>query len=123
MSEVVISVVLVRQEEEEQYLVCYISYLFKGLELHYTSFEKLTIGLTLIARRLCPYFQSHLIVVLIDTLLERILSHSEEIGKLIKCVMELREYDSEYDHILRLRHKALQISWWKLCGRRRMNCR
>lgn len=58
MFEVVVSAMLVWQEEEEQYPVNYISYLFKGPELRYTGLEKLTIGLTLTARRLHPYFRS-----------------------------------------------------------------
>lgn len=62
----------------------YISYLFKETKLRYTGLEKLTMGLTLIARRLHPHFLSHLIVVLTDTPLEYILSNPEAMGRRIK---------------------------------------
>lgn len=84
MSIVVMSIVLVRQEEGEQYPICNISNLFEGVELHYTSLKKLTMGLTLTARRLRPYFLSYRIMVLTDTPLGHILSHPEAIGRLIK---------------------------------------
>lgn len=58
------STVLIRQEDNKQYLMYYISYLFKGAELRYTALEKLTLGLTLTTRWLRPYFLSHPIVVL-----------------------------------------------------------
>lgn len=47
---IVVSTVLVQQEGAEQHLIYYVNYLFKGLKLHYTYFEKLTLGLTLMAR-------------------------------------------------------------------------
>lgn len=70
------STMLIRQEDNKQYLVYYINYLFKGAELLYTALEKLTLWLTLTTRRLRPYFLSHHIVVLTDMPLGHILSRS-----------------------------------------------
>lgn len=89
--------------------VFYIGYLFKGVELHYTSLEKLNMGLTLINRWLRPYFLSHSIVVLTDILLKHILSRPEATKKLIKWVTEISEYDIDYQPCPIIKAQALTI--------------
>lgn len=87
--EVTISAVLIQQEKDEKYLMYYISYLFKGVVLHCTDLEKLTMRLTLATQQLHSYFLSHSSVVLIETLLCRVLSRPEAIGRLIKWATEM----------------------------------
>lgn len=75
MSKVVVSAVLVKQDGVDQLSVYYVSYLFKGEELHYTGLKKLMLELFLTTRHLRLYFLLHPIIVLIDTPFGRILTH------------------------------------------------
>ncbi|XP_073138059.1 uncharacterized protein [Henckelia pumila] len=55
------------------------------------------------ARKLRPYFLSHPVTVLTNSLLGRILTHPDASGRLVKWSVELGEYDIEYQP-----HKAIK---------------
>ncbi|KAF8113909.1 hypothetical protein N665_0044s0023 [Sinapis alba] len=48
------------------------------------------------SRKLCPYFQSHFIVVLTNLPLWTILQNANQSGRLSKWAIELSEYDISY---------------------------
>ncbi|XP_075480633.1 uncharacterized protein LOC142521295 [Primulina tabacum] len=59
------------------------------------------------ARRLRPYFLSHPIVVLTNSPLGRILTHSDMSGRLVKWTTELGEYDIQYEPRTAIKAQAL----------------
>ena len=66
VSQVAVSVALVREEEGSQRLVYFISRAFQGAEERYPRMEKLAFALVMAVRKLKLYFQAHTIIVLID---------------------------------------------------------
>lgn len=106
-SEFIVSIMLIRQENNKKQPIYYISFWFKGSELQYTALEKLTLGLTLTSRRLCLYFLLHPIVVLTSMPLVCILSRLEATGRLIKWATELNEYDINYQPCMAIKAQGL----------------
>ena len=66
VSQVAVSVALVREEEGSQRLVYFISRAFQGAEERYPRMEKLAFALVMAVRKLKLYFQAHTIIVLTD---------------------------------------------------------
>ncbi|XP_073138654.1 uncharacterized protein [Henckelia pumila] len=67
-----------------------------GSEARYTKIEKMSLALVITARKLRPYFLTHPITVLTNSLLGRVLTHPDASGRLVKWTVELGEYDIEY---------------------------
>ncbi|XP_073064019.1 uncharacterized protein [Primulina eburnea] len=101
------SSVLVKSEGSVQQPVYYVSHALKGAEIRYSGLEKLALALVMTARRLRPYFLSHPIVVLTNSPLGRILTHSDMSGRLIKWTTELGEYDIQYEPRTSIKAQAL----------------
>ncbi|XP_075479274.1 uncharacterized protein LOC142520160 [Primulina tabacum] len=59
------------------------------------------------ARKLRPYFLSHQIIVLTNSPLGRIMTHSEVSGHMVKWTIELGEYDIEYKPRVAIKAQAL----------------
>ncbi|XP_075499387.1 uncharacterized protein LOC142537778 [Primulina tabacum] len=59
------------------------------------------------ARKLRPYFLSHPIVVFINSLLGRIMTHAEVSGRMVKWTVKLGEYDIEYKPQAAIKAQAL----------------
>ncbi|KAL0395029.1 UNVERIFIED_CONTAM: hypothetical protein Slati_4469100 [Sesamum latifolium] len=76
--------------------IYYMSKVLNGAEGRYTSLEKMAFTLVITARRLCPYFLSHLVGVRTDFHLKQTLEKSDKSGRLIKWYVELSEYDICY---------------------------
>ena len=55
--------------------------------------EKLAFSLVIGARKLRPYFQAHVINVLTNYLLKKVMNKLEAVGRLIQWVVELSEFD------------------------------
>ena len=55
--------------------------------------EKLAFSLVTAAKKLRPYFQAHIINVLIDHPLKKAMNKLEATGRLIQWVVELSEFD------------------------------
>ncbi|KAL0431864.1 UNVERIFIED_CONTAM: hypothetical protein Sradi_0812400 [Sesamum radiatum] len=68
-----VSSVLIREEEEKQLPIYYISKVLNGAEGRYTPIEKMVFALVITARRLRPYFLSHPIGVKTNTPLKQTL--------------------------------------------------
>ena len=58
--------------------------------------EKLTLVLIIVARKLKPYFQAHIIVVLTDQPLKKAMSNPEAAGRMALWAIELSEFDVQY---------------------------
>ncbi|XP_075499207.1 uncharacterized protein LOC142537588 [Primulina tabacum] len=102
-----VSSVLVKLDGSVQQSVYYVSHALKGAEIRYSGLEKLALALVMTARRLRPYFLSHPIVVLTNSPLGRILTHSDMSGRLVKWTTELGEYDIQYEPRTAIKAQAL----------------
>ena len=58
--------------------------------------EKLILALVTAARKLLPYFQAHTIEVPTEYPMKQVLHKPEVSGRLMKCAIELREFDIKY---------------------------
>ena len=58
--------------------------------------EKLALALITAARKLKPYFQAHIIVVLTDQPLKKAMSSLEATGRMALWAIELSEFDVQY---------------------------
>src|SRR3954471_19776870 len=90
------SSVLVREEDNLQSLIYYVSNIFKGPAARYSRIEKVGYTLLLSARRLRPYFQAHAIRVMTDLPLEKHLTKLEKSGRMRTWGVELGEFALEY---------------------------
>ncbi|XP_073294517.1 uncharacterized protein [Primulina huaijiensis] len=106
-TEEAVSSVLVKLDGSVQQPVYYVSHALKGAEIRYSGLEKLSLALVMTARRLRPYFLSHPIVVLTNSPLGKILTHSDMSGRLVKWTAELGEYDIQYEPRTAIKAQAL----------------
>ena len=58
--------------------------------------EKLALALITAVRKLKPYFQAHIIVVLTDQPLKKAMSSPEAAGRMALWAIELSEFDVQY---------------------------
>ena len=84
---------LIREENDIQHPVYYVSKALLDAETRYSRLEKLALALVVAGRKLRPYFQSHSIKVLTTYPLKNILHKPELSGRLTKWAVELSEYD------------------------------
>ncbi|XP_075478978.1 uncharacterized protein LOC142519843 [Primulina tabacum] len=102
-----VSSVLIKEEGTDQKLVYYVSHALRGPELRYSEMEKIALALVMTARKLRPYFLLHQVIVLTNSPLGRIMTHSEVSGRMIKWTVELGEYDIEYKPRVAIKAQAL----------------
>ncbi|XP_072074432.1 uncharacterized protein [Arachis hypogaea] len=91
-----ISSALVTERNKVQHPIYFVSKTLQHAELNYPRIEKLALALVFSARRLRPYFQSHVIHVRTDHPLRQVLHKPEIAGRLIKWAVELSEFDIRY---------------------------
>ncbi|KAK3038135.1 hypothetical protein RJ639_029589 [Escallonia herrerae] len=96
IAESAVSAVLVRNQNNKQLHIYYVSKVLQGAELRYPDTEKLAFALLIVARKLRPYFQSHSITVLTDKPLRRILHKPDVSRRLVPWSIELGEFDIHY---------------------------
>ena len=77
-----ISVALIREEDRVQEPVYYASRALHGAEERYLPMEKLTFAVVTAARKLKPYFQAHMAIILTDKPLRRAMSNPEAASQL-----------------------------------------
>ncbi|XP_075521560.1 uncharacterized protein LOC142554767 [Primulina tabacum] len=106
-TEYAVSSVLIKEEGTDQKPVYYVSHALRGPELRYSEVEKIALALVMTARKLRPYFLSHQVIVLTNSPLGRIMTHSEVSGRMIKWTVELGEYDIEYKPRMAIKAQAL----------------
>lgn len=103
ITEHAISSVLVKEDGKIHWLVYYTSKSLLDPEKRYTPPEKLALALITAAWKLRPYFQAHQIMVLNDQPLHQILHKPYLLGRLVKWLIELSEFDIKYQP-----HKAIK---------------
>ena len=91
-----ISSALIREEGKIQKPTYYTSKALKGAKGRYPPMEKLAFSLVIVARKLKPYFQAHVINVLTDHPLKKAMNKLEAVEQLIQWAMELSEFDVWY---------------------------
>ena len=93
VSQAAVSAALVREEGGSQRPVYFISRAFRGAEERYPRIEKLAFALVTAARKLKPYFQAHIIVVLTDQPLKKAMSSPKATGRMALWAIELSKFD------------------------------
>ncbi|KAJ9547133.1 hypothetical protein OSB04_019676 [Centaurea solstitialis] len=88
-----VSAVLVREGDQQQQPIYYISKSFLDAETRYTSMEKLLLGLVTAAKKLRHYFESHHIIVVTNYPLKIVLRKPELTGRLAKWSIYLSSFD------------------------------
>ena len=77
-------------------LVYYTSRVLQGAKERYPSMKKLAFALITAARKLKPYFQAYMVVVLTDKLLWKAMSNPEAAERIVLWAIELSEFDIQY---------------------------
>jgi hypothetical protein len=83
VSRTAVSSVLVREESGKQRPVYFTSKVLHGAEERYPRIEKLAYALVISARRLRPYFQAHVVRLLTEYPLRKILQKPDLSGRLV----------------------------------------
>lgn len=96
MSEVVVSVVLVREDEGQQRPVYYINKILVEAKTRYPDVYKLALALVTIARKLRPYFQSYSVIMVTASPMRVVLHKPEKSERMAKWTIELSEFDITY---------------------------
>ena len=96
VSQAAVSAALVREDGRSQRPVYFVSRAFRGAEERYPRMEKLVLALMTAARKLKPYFQAHVIVVLTDRSLRKAMNSPEAAGRMALWAIKLSEFDVRY---------------------------
>ena len=96
VSEVAVSAVLFREENKKQRYVFYVIIMLLDAETRYSAVEKMVLALVNVKKKLCHYFETHSIIVIIDFPIKHILSKLDLLGRLTKWAIDLRIYDIRY---------------------------
>ncbi|GKV51507.1 hypothetical protein SLEP1_g58152 [Rubroshorea leprosula] len=99
--------ILLREQDKQQKLICYISKVLQDAERNYPIAEKATFALVYTAQKLRAYFQSHDIIVYTDLPLKKILQKPELSSWLIGWAVELSEYDLKFQPCTAIKGQAL----------------
>nr|KYP51255.1 Retrovirus-related Pol polyprotein from transposon 17.6 [Cajanus cajan] len=92
-----LSAALVQEDGKKQIPIYFISRVLQDTEKRYQTIEKLALALVTSARRLCPYFQSHPIVVKTDYPIKQILRKLDLASRMTAWSIKLSEYDIRYE--------------------------
>ena len=92
-----VSVALVQDIGGTQHPVYFVSRTLQDPETRYQMVEKLALSLVHAARRLCPYFQNHNIIVKTDYPIQKILQKPDLAGRMSSWAVELFEFNIRYE--------------------------
>jgi RNase H-like domain found in reverse transcriptase len=93
VAEHVVCVALVREKGTQQRPVYFVSHVLQDAETRYSPIEKTAYALITTAKKLRPYFQTHLIRVLTGIPLNKTLSNYNAFGRILSWALELSEFD------------------------------
>uniref|UniRef100_A0A2N9ELT3 RNase H type-1 domain-containing protein n=1 Tax=Fagus sylvatica TaxID=28930 RepID=A0A2N9ELT3_FAGSY len=102
-----VSSMLIRDKEHIQKPMYYTSRALKGAEERYSNMEKLAFALLIALRKLRPYFQAHLIIVLTDYPLRKAMNKPNAAGRLVQWSIEMSEFDNDYRPCTAIKAQAL----------------
>ena len=83
VSATIMSTALMREEGKKQLPVCYVSQAFQGAEAKYLRIEKITYALIVASRKLRPYFQVNLILVMTYQPIKKTMNNPEAAGRMV----------------------------------------
>ena len=92
-SDVAVSAVPLREENQKQQPVYYASKMLTDAESRYSMVEKVVLALVTAKKKLRHYFESHAITVITGYPLRQVLSKPDLSGRLTKWAIELGVYD------------------------------
>ena len=92
----VVNIVLVRNEDGVQRPVYYINKPLQKVETCYLLLEKAVLAIVRATRKLSYYFQAHIMVVLTQQPLQALLRKSNYTDRIVKWGTMLRAYDIKY---------------------------
>ena len=102
-----VNAALVREGNEVQKPIYFISRAFQKAEERYLPMEKLAFTLVTAARKLKPYFQAHTVIFLIDKPIRRAMSSLEATGRMTLWVIELSEFDIQYQPRMAIKEQVI----------------
>ena len=102
-----ISAVLIKEDDDGQLPIYYVSKRLLDAETRYTSMEKLVYALIHASRKLRPYFQAHKVEVRTAYPLRQIMHKPEETGRMMKWAIELGKFDINYKPRTAIKGQAL----------------
>ena len=107
VSEIAVSVALIREEDRKKLLVYYVSQAFQGAEFRYPRIEKIVFALIVASRKQRQYFQANPILVMTDRPIKKSMKQLEAAGRMIQWAIELSQFDIEYHPITAIKVQAL----------------
>ncbi|XP_061376471.1 uncharacterized protein LOC133318480 [Gastrolobium bilobum] len=107
VGEEAISVVLIKETNEGQEPIYFVSRALQGAEIRYQKLKKMAFSLLVTTRRLRPYFQGHQIVVRTNQPIRQVLPKPDLTGIMTNWAIELSEYDIAYESQKEIKSQAL----------------
>ncbi|GAU35623.1 hypothetical protein TSUD_30400 [Trifolium subterraneum] len=102
-----ISAVLIRETEQVQKPVYFVSRALQEPELRYLQKEKIALAVIMAARKLRYYFLAHSIVIRTDQPVKQLLARPDMVGRMLKWSLELAEFDISFESIKALKAQVL----------------
>ena len=78
------------------------------MEARYPRIEKLAFALIVASRKLCPYFQAHTIIVIMNQPLRKAMGRPDAAGRMIQWAVELSQFDVDYKLRTAIKAQALE---------------
>ena len=89
VSNVAVNAVLFREENKKQRPMFYVSRMLLDAETRYSAIEKMVLALVNAKKKLCHYFETHPITMIIDFPIKQILSKPDLSSGLMKWAIDL----------------------------------
>ncbi|GAU23378.1 hypothetical protein TSUD_334260 [Trifolium subterraneum] len=102
-----ISAVLIRETEQGQKPVYFVSRALQGLELRYLQIEKTALAVIMAARKLRYYFLAHSIIIRTGQPVKQLLARPDMVGRMLKWSLELAEFDISFESRKALKAQVL----------------
>ncbi|GAU36139.1 hypothetical protein TSUD_316680 [Trifolium subterraneum] len=102
-----ISAVLIRETEQGQKPVYFVSRALQGPELRYLQIEKIALAVIMAARKLRYYFLAHSIIIRTDQPVKQFLARPDMVGRMLKWSLELAEFDISFESRKTLKAQVL----------------
>ena len=108
VSYVSVSTTLFKEDENmKQRLVFFVSKSLSEAETRYTRLRQSAQALRVAAKKLCPYFQAHPIIVLTNLPLRSTIHKPDLSGRMARWAIELSEFDIQYKLFLEIKGQIL----------------
>ncbi|GAU32292.1 hypothetical protein TSUD_63090 [Trifolium subterraneum] len=102
-----ISAVLIKETEQGQKPVYFVSRALQGPKLRSLQIEKIALAVIMAARKLRYYFLAHSIVIRTDQPVKQLLARLDMVGRMLKWSLELAEFDISFESRKTLKAQVL----------------